>query len=171
MPFPRDEVQATVDRYVEFRRRKDAGDEKWEDIAQFFTDDVVFIDPAWGRVEGTDDLRTFLVESMTGLEDWRFPVEFTAIEGDNVIIKWTQILPGARPDGTPYTQSGVSTLVYAGNGKFNYEEDILNMAHVLEDISASGWQPGPGFSMPPAMPIRDFSRRVTPPKAITPQKD
>src|ERR1051325_5317861 len=105
MPHPRDEVQATVDRYVEFRRRKDAGEEDWTDVTQFFTDDVVFIDPAWGRVEGIDNLRTFLVESMTGLEDWQFPVEFTAIEGDNVVIKWTQILPGARADGTRYQQS------------------------------------------------------------------
>jgi len=158
MPFPREEVQKAVDRYVEFRRRKEAGEETWEGVAEFFTDDVIFIDPAWGRVEGIANLRTFLVESMTGLEDWQFPVEFTAIDGDNVVIKWLQILPGARPDGSPYQQSGISTLIYAGNGKFSYEEDILNMAHVLEDISASGWQPGPGFSMPPAMPDRNFAR-------------
>ena len=156
--YPREEVQAAVDRYVEFRRKMDAGEESWGNLEQFFTDDLVFIDPAWGRVEGIDEARKFWVESMTGLEDWTFPVEFTAIEGNNVVIKWLQITPGARPDGAPYQQSGISTLVYAGDGKFSYEEDILNMAHVNEDLRASGWKPGPGFNMPPRNPNRDFSR-------------
>ena len=55
-------------------------------------------------------------------------------------------------------QSGYSTLVYAGDGKFSYEEDLLNMAHVLEDLAASGWRPGGGFNAPPVHPDRDFSR-------------
>ena len=32
--------------------------------------------------------------SMQGLDDWTFPIEFTAIEGDDVVIKWTQRTPG-----------------------------------------------------------------------------
>jgi hypothetical protein len=97
-------------------------------------------------------------ESMRGLEDWNFPVEYSAIDGDTVVVKWTQQLPGTRPDGTRYEQSGYSTLVYAGDGKFSYEEDLLNMAHVLEDLKASGWTPGEGFMMPPAQPDRAFHR-------------
>ena len=116
------------------------------------------LDPAPRRID-VDELRTFLDESMRGLEDWRFPVEYTAITGDTVVVKWSQILPGAREDGTPYVQSGYSTLVYAGDGRFSYEEDLLNMTHVLEDLAASGWRPGEGFVMPPTNPVRDFSRR------------
>lgn len=159
MPHPRDEVQATVDRYRDLRARIETGDATWTDLADFFTDDVVYIDPAWGRVEGIDELRTFLDESMRGLEDWRFPVEFTAIDGDNVVVRWAQITPGTRPDGSEYRQSGMSTLVYAGDGKFSYEEDLLNMVHVLEDLQASGWRPSPGFQAPPAEPNRDWSRQ------------
>ena len=161
MPFPRAEIEATLERYQDLRRRIDAGEEQgWGAIAEFFTDDCVYIDPAWGRVEGIVELRGFLDESMRGLEDWTFPVEYVAIEGDTVVIKWTQITPGARPDGTPYRQSGYSTLVYAGDGKFSYEEDLLNMAHVNEDLRASGWRPQPGFVMPPAEPNRDWSRPI-----------
>lgn len=158
MSHARDEVQAAVDAYVALRRRIDAGEGEWSELADHFTDDVVFIDPAWGRVEGNDELRTFFVESMIGLEDWTFPVEFTAIDGDDVIIKWLQEMPGTRPDGTPCVQSGVSTLHYAGDGKFSYEEDLLNMHHVLEDMKVSGWRPGPGFTMPPAIPNRNFAK-------------
>ena len=91
---------------------------------------------------------------MRGLEDWRFPLRFAAIEGDDVVTVWTQILPGQRDDGRPYEQTGVSILRYAGDGKFSYEEDLLNMAHVLEDLATSGWRPGPGFTAPPANPDR-----------------
>lgn len=162
MTHDRDEVQATVDRYVDVRRRIDAGELGWDVLAQFFTDDVVYIDPAWGRIQGLDEVQRFFVDSMKGLEDWQFPVEYTAIEGDTVVVKWWQVTPGTKPDGSPFVQSGISTLHYAGDGRFDYEEDLLNMVHVLEDLKASAWRPGEGFQSPPPEPDRDFSRRGGP---------
>jgi ketosteroid isomerase-like protein len=158
MSHPPEEVRAAVDAYVALRERIEQGDGTWTDLADLFTDDAVYIDPAWGRIQGIELLREFFDESMRGLEDWDFPIEFTAISGDTVVIKWTQQLPGRREDGSRYEQSGVSTLVYAGGGKFSYEEDLLNMTHVLEDLAASGWRPGPGFCAPPADPDRNFAR-------------
>lgn len=155
----RDEVEAAVRRYIGVRDDIDAGKGGWADLAQFFTDDAVFIDPAWGRVEGLDNMRaTVFGEAMVGLDDWKFPTEFYAIVGDTVVIKWTQVIPGKRDDGSGFTQSGYSTLLYAGDGKFSYEEDLLNMTHVLEDLAASGWRPNPGFQSPPANPDRNFAR-------------
>jgi limonene-1,2-epoxide hydrolase len=86
MSHPRDEVQAAVDAYVELRGRIEAGEATWTDLADIFTDDLVYIDPAWGRIEGIEELRTFLADSMRGLEDWDFPIEYTAIEGDTVVV-------------------------------------------------------------------------------------
>src|SRR3954468_15071807 len=156
MTFPREEVEATVARYVDVRGRIDSGELTWTDLCQFFTDDAVFIDPAWGRVEGIDAIRTFMVDSMAGLDDWTFPVEFTAIDGDNVIIKWTEVFPRADGRGSA-TQSGFSRLVYAGSGKFRYEEDLLNMVHVLDDMRASGWKPTGPMNAPPREQNRDVS--------------
>ena len=158
MPYPREEIAETLSRYLDLRVRIDAGEAGWDAIADFFTDDIVYIDPAWGRVEGIVALREFLDESMRGLEDWKFPVEFTAIDGDNVVVKWKQITPGTDEQGRQYEQSGSSVLIYAGNGKFSYEEDLLNMVHVLEDLGAARWRPQPGFVSPPEHPNRDFSR-------------
>jgi ketosteroid isomerase-like protein len=158
MPFPREEIVATVERYIETRKVIDAGDATWSALAQYFTDDAVFIDPAWGRVEGIDEMKaTVFGDAMVGLEEWTFPVEFYAIDGDNVLIKWKQLLPGKRENGRNWEQSGVSTLIYAGNGKFRYEEDLLNMVHVLEDMKASKCRV-PAVAMPPEHPNRDFSR-------------
>ena len=157
MPYPREEIEAVMERYVAMRDAIDAGERVWTDLLEFYTDDAIYIDPAWGRVEGLDAIREFMIESMLGLEDWLFPVEFTAVSGDDVAVKWLQILPGARPDGSRWVQSGWSRLVYDGNGRFRYQEDMLNMSHVIEDLGASGWRPGPGFSAPPAQPDRDIS--------------
>ena len=159
MAHAREEVQAAIERYIAVRDNIKAGHGTWRDLAQFFTDDAVFIDPAWGRVQGIDEMkRTVFGEAMEGLEDWQFPTEFFAIDGDNVVVKWKQLLPGSRSDGSPYTQSGYSTLIYAGDGKFCYEEDLLNMTHVFEDMRASGWRPPAQMGMPPKHPNRDFSR-------------
>lgn len=157
MNHPQEEIETVIERYVAMRRAIDAGERVWTDLLEFYTDDAVYIDPAWGRVEGIGAIREFMVESMRGLEDWTFPVEFTAVAGDDVAVKWQQVLPSSRPDGGRWVQSGWSRLVYAGHGRFRYQEDMLNMAHVLEDMRASGWRPGPGFTPPPDEPDRDIT--------------
>ncbi len=105
MPYPREEVQATVDRYHELRRRIDEGLEPdaFGVLADFYTEDAVYVDGAWGRLEGRETIARWLVDSMVGMEDWKFPIEFTAIEGDDVVVKWTQILPRhkGRRDAVP----------------------------------------------------------------------
>ena len=141
MAHPREEVQAAAERYHELRRRIDDGLEPdaFGVLADFYTEDAVLHRRGVGTGRGPRRIARWLVDSMVGMEDWKFPVEFTAIEGDDVVVKWTQIMPRTRADGTPFRQSGYSRLVYAGDGKFSYEEDAYNMAHVLEDIEASGW--------------------------------
>jgi hypothetical protein len=32
------------------------------------------------------------------------------------------------------------------------------MTHVIEDLTASGWRPGPGFAPPPEHPDRDTTK-------------
>ena len=152
--FSADEIRATYERYVATRDRVEAGEEAWDALAAFFTDDAVFIDPAWGRVEGIAEIRTFLVESMLGLEDWEFPHQWTMVDGDRLIARWLNRLPGQRPDGTFYEAPGYSFMVYAGDGRFSYEEDMLNMAHVNELIRESGWKPTGEFNLPPRQPAR-----------------
>jgi ketosteroid isomerase-like protein len=157
MPHSREEVQSALERYLAVRDGINEGKGTWADLAQFFTDDAVFVDPAWGRVEGIEEMRaTVFGDAMVGLESWTFPTDFFVIDGDTVVVKWRQVMPGRRADGRAYEQSGYSTLLYAGDGKFRYEEDLLNMAHVFEDIKESGFR----FSadmVPVPKPNRDFT--------------
>ncbi len=148
--FPRAEIQQTHDRYVALRDRVEAGEQPWSALAEFFTEDATFIDPAWGRVQGREAICEFMTNSMTGLEGWTFPSQWTMIEDNRLVTCWMNRLPGTRDDGSFYEAPGISTIYYAGNGLFSYEEDLLNMTHVMELIRESGWRPGPGAKAPPS---------------------
>ena len=151
-----DEARAAYAAYVDSRKRIEAGELPWSSLDRFFTDDVTFIDPAWGRVEGIDEARKFWDESMTGLESWRFPEIWTMVEGNRVVSMWWQVM-GASDDGSEIKVPGISVLYYAGDGRFCYEHDVMNMAHVMEAITESGWVPEGDFNLPPESPNRDAS--------------
>jgi ketosteroid isomerase-like protein len=152
--FSREEVVDTYERYVETRQRVEAGDLGWDALAAFFTEDAVFIDPAWGRVEGIAEIQKFLAESMQGLDDWDFPHHWTMVDGNRLLARWTNRLPGKRDDGSRYEAPGYSLMIYAGEGKFSYEEDLLNMKHIGELMRDSGWKPKGAMNLPPTQPIR-----------------
>jgi ketosteroid isomerase-like protein len=155
---PPDEVRAAVDAYVEYRERIDRGEADWSGLARFYTADAVLVDPAWGRVEGRAAIEALFKEAMAGLDGFTYPIEFTAISGNDVVVKWLQVAAGLGPDGRPLVHSGVSTMLYAGDGLFSYEEDLMNVAQVGADLVAAGWRPGPGFTPPPPDVDRNFER-------------
>ena len=152
--FSEAEVLEVYESYSRTREQIDAGELGWDDIAQYFTEDAVFVDPAWGRVDGRDNIVQFLQDSMRGLEDWTFPLEWKAVDGDYLLTGWQNRLPGRRPDGTHYQAPGMSRICYAGDGQFSYEQDMINMVHMLEVMKESGWKPGEGFQNPPRDRIR-----------------
>ena len=146
--FPREEVQQALDKYLKVRERIESGELGWEALADVFTEDATYIDPAWGRFVGREAIIQFQRDSMQGLGDWTFPIKWITIDGNRIIIKFLNRLPGQRPDGTFYEAPGFQEIIYAGNGRFSYDEDLLNMVHVMELIQESGWIPGPEVKMP-----------------------
>ncbi len=164
--YPREEVRAAVDAYADYRERLCRGEAEWPGIARFYTDNAVYIDPAWGRVEGRDAIEKLFTHAIVGFDGWTYPIQFAAIEGNYVLVKWLQVVPGELPDGQPIQHSGVSTMIYAGNGLFSYTEDLMNILHITEDLASVGWVPGEAVEMPPPNPNRSF---VHP--ALTPHRE
>ncbi len=151
-------------KYVAQRELCVRGDAPWSTIGAWFTEDAVFIDPAWGRVQGRDAIADFFNHSMAGFEGWTFPEEWTVADGDRVITFWWNRLSGERPDGSKYQAPAFSVLHYAGNGLFDYELDLMNIAEVHDLLRESAWVPGPGLSVPGPDP----DRNVTPPRLTSP---
>ncbi|MBJ7338218.1 nuclear transport factor 2 family protein [Mycolicibacterium sp.] len=150
--------------YVAQRERCVAGEAAWSTIGQWFTDDAVFIDPAWGRVQGREEIARFFDHSMNGFEGWSFPEEWTMVDGDRLVTFWWNRVPGTREDGAPYQAPAFSLLHYAGDGLFDYELDLMNITEVGELLAASGWLPGADMTFPGPHP----DRNVTPPRLTSP---
>ena len=152
------EALATYDRFVAVRDEIDIGNKTWDALADFFTEDAAYIDPAWGRIEGREAIRSFFVQSMSGLTGygWSTPENWTMADGPRLVSQWDQIL-GEKADGSPWSVSGLSILYYAGDGLFCYSHDMLNMTHIGETLKAMAWRPPESFNMPPGKPNRDVS--------------
>lgn len=152
------EARATYEKLVAVRDEIDAGRKPWSVLADFFTEDAAYIDPAWGRVEGRAAIRAFFETSMAGLtgHGWYTPQNWIMVEGPRVVSQWDQVL-GEAPGGKRWVVPGVSILYYAGGGLFCYSHDMLNMVHVFETMKAMGWKPPAGVNMPPREPNRDGS--------------
>jgi len=148
----------TYERFVAVRDEIDEGKKPWSVLADFFTEDAAYIDPAWGRIEGQSAIRTFFVDSMAGLTGygWTTPENWTMADGHRLVSQWDQIL-GERRDGSPYLVPGLSILYYAGDGRFCYSHDMLNMTHVGQTLRDMEWKPPAEFNMPPRQPNRDVS--------------
>ena len=149
--------------YVAQRALCVRGGAPWSTIADWFTDDAVFLDPAWGRVVGREQIATFFDRSMKGLDGWDFPEEWTMVEGDRLVSFWWNRLPGP---GAAHTRQvpAFTVMHHAGDGLFDYELDVMDIAHVGELVAQTGWQPGPGATFPTEPPNRD----PRPPRLDTP---
>ena len=143
----------TYERFVAMRDKVDIGECGWDQMAEFFTEDAVYIDPAWGRQETREGIRQFFVDSMAGLtgHGWSTPERWTMTDGHRLVSHWDQVL-GEKPDGSQWMVPGLSILYYAGDGLFCYSHDYLNMTYIGETMKAMQWQPPEGFNMPPRKP-------------------
>jgi hypothetical protein len=135
MSHPREEIQATLERFVEANRLAEQ-DGNWERLADFYTDDAVYVYAglaANGMVEarGRDEIRRdILTRDMEPYRGWTFPHEWAVIDGDRIVTKWQNRGPGKRPDGSWFEAPGVSIIEYAGNGKFSYQWDLFDRLSV-----------------------------------------
>ena len=152
------EALQTYARFVATRNEIDEGTKSWSVLADYFTEDAAYIDPAWGRIDGREAIRDFFEASMAGLtgHGWSTPENWTMAQSARLVSQWDQVL-GHREDGTPWMVPGLSILYYAGDGLFCYSHDMLNMTHIGQTMRDMGWKPPASFNRPPREPNRDVS--------------
>ncbi|UCE86285.1 MAG: nuclear transport factor 2 family protein [Deltaproteobacteria bacterium] len=119
--YSREEVEAAFEKT---RKAQDAND--WNAYADCFHEDGVYVEHAFGTFRGREKIRAWLVPIMEPCQDWTFPTEWCVIDGNRIVFKWWNRLPGRRADGSRYEFAGVSILIYGGDGKFASQEDIYN---------------------------------------------
>jgi ketosteroid isomerase-like protein len=121
MPHSRSEIEAA---FLATRAAQDADD--WNAYCDLLTHDAVYVEHHFGVYHGREAIRAWLVPLMKPLVGWTYPTEWCVIEGDRVVFLWKNRMPGRRADGSHYEFSGMTTLLYAGDGRFSYQEDVYN---------------------------------------------
>ena len=131
--FSRAEIEAAWRKRMELQDTND-----WEGFGKTFTADAVYLEHHYGTFRGREAILKWLVPVMEHCKEWTFPVEWVNIDGNRVVHKWLNRLPGKRPDGTYYEFAGITVMEYAGNGTFSFQEDMYNR-HETDKVLAE-WE-------------------------------
>ena len=152
------EARETYERLVAVRDEIDAGDKPWSALADFFTEDAVYIDPAWGRIEGLENPR--VLREVDGRASrataGRRPRTGSWSTGTRVV---SPVGPGPRRAARRHALHGAGPLdpLLRRQRPFCYSHDMLNMTHIGQTMKEMGWKPPAEFNMPPHKPNRDMS--------------
>jgi limonene-1,2-epoxide hydrolase len=124
--YSRAEIEAAFQRTIDVQTNDD-----WSGFVDFFTPDAVYVEHHLGTFRGRDAIRAWLLPAMAQCKGWTYPIEWVAIDGNRIVYKWLNRLPGKRADGTPYEFPGITIKLYAGLGRFDYQEDVYNWESAL----------------------------------------
>jgi hypothetical protein len=149
----RAELEEMVRRWIDAHDRATATRDWKSHLGAFYADDAEY---HWDL--GPDE--TFVARGlrdiveigvgyqMEGFEDWSYPYERVVIDEakGEVVGFWRQISPYKRRDGSFYQVAGLgcSHFRYAGNYKWSFQQDFLDLASVisaLTELAAAGHLP------------------------------
>lgn len=131
--YSRDEILAA---HAQRMKYQDADD--WKGFGECFTEDAVYVEHHEGTFRGREAILAWLVPIMKQCEGWTFPIEWVAVDGNRMVYKWWNRLPGQKKDGSFYEFSGISICEYAGNNQWSYQEDVYNFEETMKVIGEWG---------------------------------
>ena len=128
-PFTADEITAA---YAAFQQQveqfRTTGD--WSGYADLFTEDAVYIEHASGTFRGRDEIRAWVVRTMTaypGRVMTGFPLSWQIVDAPSARLVCEVRNPMPDPgDGTMLEEPNITIMTYAGDGLFSGEEDVYN---------------------------------------------
>ena len=130
MTLSREDTEAAYRKHRELHEARE-----WAAIAELFAHDGVYSEPFFGRIEGRDAIRKFLVKSMTGLEEWTFPFDSITIDEGRVVTHWWNRLPGRRRGGGYFEFRGISTITYDEQGRMAHQLDFYDRIQALHVVA------------------------------------
>jgi hypothetical protein len=102
----------------------------WAAYVDDFTDDVEYVEHAFGTMHGKDEVRAWVVKTMStfpGRIMTGFPIAWKVIDSGTGRIVCEIRNPMPDPgDGTVFDEPNITILDYAGDGKWSRQEDVYN---------------------------------------------
>jgi hypothetical protein len=141
--FARAEVQDALANYnAVVDKCSETGD--WSPFADLFTEDVEYLEHAYGVFHGREELRMWIIDVMKPFPHMRFPHAWIAFDDENdaVVVGIRNVLDHPTEQGVEFEFPNVTRLVYAGNGLFSSEEDVYNPARDAPGVVGAWVQAG-----------------------------
>ncbi len=138
--YPRAELEAAFENYKRARDESSrSGD--WNVWAAVFTEDVHYIEHAYGEMHGRAAVTEWITKVMAPFPHMTFPQDWWVIDeaNDAVVFQCQNRLEHpSDPEGEPFQFPNWTRLVYGGNGLWASEEDIYNPNKDAPDV-IRGW--------------------------------
>jgi hypothetical protein len=141
--FSRDELERALTHYSQVVDCcSETGD--WSPFADLFTDDVEYIEHAYGTMHGREEVRRWIVSVMKPFPHMRFPHHWIAFDepNDAIVVGIKNLLDHPTEPGVEFWFPNTTRLVYAGDGLFASEEDIYNPARDAPRVIGEWLQAG-----------------------------
>ncbi|MFJ4654590.1 nuclear transport factor 2 family protein [Nocardia sp. NPDC088792] len=117
---------------------------EWSPFADLFTEDVEYIEHAYGTFHGREEVRAWILDVMAPFPHMRFEHRWTAFDDDHdaVVICISNVLDHPTDPGIHFGFPNITRLVYAGSGLFSSEEDVYNPARDAPRVVGEWLQAG-----------------------------
>jgi hypothetical protein len=138
--FTRDEIEGAFQHFQDAADRSaKSGD--WREWSECFTEDAEYYEHHYGRFKGRPAILDWIQQTMSEPvnRDMRsFPIDWYVIDEERawVLCQVANVMddPG---DGSDHREYNWTLLQYAGDGRFDYEEDMYNPSEFGQMIK--GW--------------------------------
>ncbi len=142
--FTRKQLQEALSIYNEAHQKaSETGD--WSIWAAIFTDDAEYIEHAYGEFHGRKEIEKWIKDVMAPFPHMTFPQDWCVFdeEHDAIIFCVQNTLAHPTDPSRKFSFPNWTRVIYAGNGKFSYEEDIYNPARdtgraIIQWLKAGG---------------------------------
>ncbi|MCO4770791.1 MAG: nuclear transport factor 2 family protein [Deltaproteobacteria bacterium] len=127
-----EETRAAYQRHLLSKGAYKGGD--WERMGHIYDENATYHDTFYGWLHGRPAITRWLYESMIGLEEWSYPVQWVAVDEGRVVAHWLNRLPGQRRDGSYFEFPGVSCLTFNDDGQVLRQVDIYDGIETLKVV-------------------------------------
>ncbi len=131
MTYSIDEVTAA---FAEFQRLG-AQSRDWPAWAATFTDDALYTEHCLGQFHGADGIRDWLVKQMEPVAPMTFSLDWQIVDPPYVAFNIWNHMPDPAGGGAMYSFCNMSLMIYAGHGKWSWEEDFYSPKGSSETVT------------------------------------